>query len=276
MLKTRQMKILQLDESKKTNFGYPAASIDQSDLLVKKVPEQIQDEIPTMNRMGYMKVDLDEFSEEFIGYSVDSDGLVLELGCAYGFVVQKVLKAGGQIIASDLSREHLTVLIKDVPKKLLKNLYLLPGYFPDDINFPRESLSAVLTSRMLHFLDGDTIERGLRKIYNWLIPNGKLFFISVTPHHAALRDSFLEKYLARVLNGEEWPGVIENQWEINPTNKEYVEPYLNVFDVAQLEELLPKYGFKIEKIGLFDYPYDVDSDGKGHIGFVATKVQNHH
>lgn len=271
-METNEFQRLNLDQSKKSKFGYLAKDIDRSNLVNRKRPEQLRDEIPTMNRMGYMKIDLDEFSKDFVEYAVNTDDQVLELGCAYGFVVQKVLEKSGKITASDLSTEHLSILLENTPTQSLDNLYLYPGSFPNDISFPSESIAAVLTSRMLHFLDGETIEIGLNKIHNWLMTQGKLFFVAVTPYNVAIRDRFLETYQTRAANGDKWPGVIENQWEINPDHKEYVEPYLHVFDIPQLEKLLPEHGFKIEKIKLFDYPNDTDSGGKGHIGFVASKI----
>ena len=73
--------------------------------------------------------------------------------------------------------------------------------------------------------------------------------------------------------GEKWPGVITNQRTSSPMHAPYVQNYLNVFDIKQWEDLLPKHGFKIEKIKLFDYPSDIYSENnEGHIGFVATKI----
>ena len=33
------------------------------------VPEKIRDEVPTLNQHGYMKVEIDEFSQEFIRFN---------------------------------------------------------------------------------------------------------------------------------------------------------------------------------------------------------------
>jgi SAM-dependent methyltransferase len=151
-------------------------------------------------------------------------------------------------------------------------LYLYPAAFPYGIDLPAESLGAVLTSRMVHFLTPEQVEAGFKKIHRWLKPGGKLFFTSVSPYHDAFRERFAPTYEQNLKEGKEWPGVIENQWEINPKHKEYVEPYLNVFDVPQLEKLLPKYGFEIDSIKLFDYPNDTESRNLGHIGFIATKL----
>jgi len=257
----------------KGGIGIAASELNPLDIFCVEVPNQIRDEIPTLNRMGYMKIDLDEYSNEFIEYASKSKEPVLEIGCAYGFVVQKVLEAGGSIIASDLSAEHLSILFKRTPEEYLKNLNLYPGKFPNEISLPKASLGAVLASRIIHFIDGDDIEIGLDKIHSWLVPGGKFYFIAVTPYHNSISRGFLEKYQKNVLSGVKWAGVIENQWEINPDHKEYVEPYLHVFDIPQLEKLLPKHGFKIDKISLFNYEKDTTGGDKGHVGFVATKIQ---
>lgn len=256
----------------KDDFGILASKVVNDINIQNTVPSRIRDEIPTLNRMGYMKIDLDYFSKEFIKYAEKINDKVLDLGCAYGFVVKHVLENDRQIIACDLSPHHLEVLIKSSPQDKLDKLHVYPGKFPQDVTLPVSSIAAVLTTRMFHFLEGETIEKGLDKIYSWLKPAGKLFFTVVTPYNIAIKEGCLPTYLQRVKEGDKWPGVIENQWEINPAHKEYVEPYLHVFDIPQLEALLPKHGFKIEEINLFDYPNDVDSGGKGHVGLIAAKI----
>ena len=195
-------------------LGIPATIIDTDKLVISKIPAQIRDEIPTLNRMGYMKMHLDEYTQDFVDYATRSKELVLEIGCAYGFVVQEVLKNGGNIIASDLSEEHLRVVLSNTPKEHLERLYLYPAYFPSDLVLPKESLGAVLTSRILHFLDGDEMAKGLSKIYQWLKKGGKFYFTAVTPYHESIREGFESIYRDRVAKKEEWPGIIENQWSM--------------------------------------------------------------
>lgn len=255
----------------KQKYGILASQAVQNLNIEKVVPAQIRDEIPTLNRMGYMKLDLDYFSKEFIKYVEKIDDIVLELGCAYGFLVKKILEKNKKIIASDLSKEHLDILVKSCLEKELKNLYIYPGKFPDEINFPKNSLGAVFTSRMFHFLRENEIEDGLKKIHSWLKKDGKLFFIVVTPYNIAIKDGCLDKYNIKFKKGDKWPGIIENQWEINPKHKDYVEQYLHVFSDKQLKTLFPEYGFKVEEIKLFDFPNEISSNQKGHVGIIATK-----
>ena len=253
-------------------FGIPAKVINLDILPDHLKPSKIRDEIPTLNRMGYMKIDLDEFSEEFIKNSAESIEPVLEIGCAYGFIAQKILQKGGKFIACDLSHEHLTILLKQTFKENIENLYLYPGKFPNEIVLSENSISNIFASRIFHFLTGDEIEIALNKIHKWLVDKGKFYFIALTPYHDSIKEEFLSTYQKNVAENVKWPGVIENQWLINPSHKEYVEPYLHVFDIPQLDELLPKHGFKIDKIKYMNYPDDTTGGDKGHVGFVVTKI----
>lgn len=253
-------------------LGIPAKAINLKLLPDYHRPSQIRDEIPTLNRMGYMKIDLDEFSEDFINKSSNFVEPSLEIGCAYGYVVQKILENGNKIIANDLSQEHLSILLQQAPAENLDNLYIYPGKFPDEIDLPENSIANIFASRIMHFLTGREIKTGLEKIHSWLVKGGQFYFIAVTPYHDAILSKFLSTYQKNVVDNIEWPGVIENHWEINPAHKEYVESYLHVFDIPQLETLLPEYGFEINKINYFNYPYDTTAGKKGHVGFIATKI----
>lgn len=270
MQKAKQPEYQDFRVNEQMMFGIPAASIPNIQRDIGH-PAKVGDDIPTLNRMGYMKIDLDEYCQEFIADATSKDGIVLELGCAYGFIVHQVLAKGGRIIASDLSKEHLSILLTNTAPEYLTNLYLYPGIFPGGIDLPANSIRAVLTSRMMHFLQGEEIEKGLDKIYSWLVPAGKLYFVATSPHNKVFED-FLPLYLERAKEGVKWPGIINNLAEIAPQHKEFLGSDINLFDIPQLEVLLPEHGFKIEKISLFDYPNTMDSANKGHIGFVATKV----
>ena len=253
-------------------YGIEALLINKDELEPILMPEQLRDEIPTLNKMGYMKIDLDKYTAEFIKYAADFKEPVLEIGCAYGFIVRKVLEAGVRIVASDLSHEHLISLLKQIKGEYLKNLYLYPGRFPNEISFPASSLRAVLASRVLHFINGDDIELGLDKINNWLIDGGKFYFIAMSPYHKSIDEQFLPQYEQNVRNNVRWPGEIENQWKIAPQHKDYVQPYLHVFDIPLLNQLLPKHGFRIDKIDYFTYVGDTTGGEQGHVGLIATKV----
>lgn len=255
-----------------TEYGIKASSIDIDLIPSHEKPNQIRDEIPTLNRFGYMKFEWDEFCKEFVDYAKVNGGPVLEIGPAYGWVTHKALEQDITVIAADISKQHLEVLIKDAPSDKLDKLYVYHGFFPDEIELPRESLSAVLASRILHFLEGEDIEKGLDKIHSWLKPNGKFFCSNCSIHHYSVNEKMLNIYKERKSKGDKWPGLIRNQRELAPEHAPYVEDLFHPFDIEIFENILPKHGFKIEKIKLFDYPSDIYSNNIGHIGFIATKI----
>jgi ubiquinone/menaquinone biosynthesis C-methylase UbiE len=177
-----------------TEFGIKANSIDINLIPHHEKPDQIRDEIPTLNKFGYMKFEWDEFCREFVEHAKLNNDPVLEIGPAYGWVTHRALEEGITIIAADISKQHLEVLLKDAPQDKLDNLYIYHGSFPDEIELPRESLGAVLASRILHFLEGEEIEKGLDKIHSWLKPQGKFFCSNCSIHHYSVNEKMLSIY----------------------------------------------------------------------------------
>lgn len=256
-----------------TEFGILASSIDITKVPVHEKPKQVRDELITMNQYGYMKFEWDEFGRDFALSAKGTDKPVLEIGPAYGWLTHRILEMDKTIIAADISKEHLEVLLRDAPQDKLDKLFLCNASFPDGLEFPKESLGVVMASRVFHFLDGNTIEAGIDKIYNWLEPEGKFICTNLSIYHYSVKDQWLSVFKEREKQGVKWPGVITNQKESSPITGPDVQDYLNVFDFAQWETLLPKHDFEIEKIKLFDYPSDIYSENRqGHIGFVAKKT----
>jgi polyketide synthase PksJ len=250
-----------------------ANSIDIDSLPDHKKPEQVRDEIPTFNKFGYMKFEFEEFSKYFVDYAKEAKYPVLEIGSAYGWVTHKALEVGATIIALDISAEHLEVLLKDAPKDKINNLSVVQGAFPNDINFSVNSFDAILASRIFHFLEGEDIEKGLNKAHDWLVDGGKLICTNCSIYHSSVKNQMLKIFETRIAEGDEWPGTVRSHEEQDPVHKDYSGDFLNVFYKEQLEKLLPRHGFVIEKIEYFDYPSDPWPDnGKGHIGFIARKI----
>jgi 2-polyprenyl-3-methyl-5-hydroxy-6-metoxy-1,4-benzoquinol methylase len=258
---------------RKTEFGILASTVDMSEIPVHAKPQQIRDELVTMNQYGYMKFEWDEFGKDFANITKLADKPVLEIGPAYGWVTHRILEMNKKIIALDVSKEHLEVLLREAPQDKLDKLFIYHASFPEDVDFPKNSLSAVLASRVFHFFTGETIKRGLDKIYDWLEPNGKFVCTNLSIYHYSVKNQWLAIFKDRERQGVQWAGEIKNQRKSSPIHAPYVQDYLNVFDIKQWEDLLPEHGFKIEKIKLFDYPSDIYSENReGHIGFVARKV----
>ncbi len=91
-------------------FGICASSIDRSKLRNHAKPDQVRDEIPTLNQYGYMKFEFEHYTESFVQHAKIATKPVLEIGTAYGWVAHKVLETGAMMVACDLSNEHLEVL----------------------------------------------------------------------------------------------------------------------------------------------------------------------
>ncbi len=249
-----------------------ASSLDLTKFLLKSKPKQIRDEIPTLNRFGYMKSEHEYFGNKFIELAKITKKQVLEIGPAYGWLTHKVLEIGAAIVALDISKEHLEILVKEAPKKYLENLYVYHGEFPDEVKFKDNSFDAIMASRILHFLDGVTLERSLDKLHNWLSPSGKLVATNCSIYHSSVKGKMSKTFQERIANNERWAGMTTNN-DFDRIHDDHSAYFLNCFYKEQLEELLPRHRFKIEQINYFDYPKDPWPDeGKGHIGFVATKI----
>ena len=256
-----------------TDLGIAASSIDVNAIADHIIPNQVRDEIPTLNQFGYMKFEFEEFSKEFFELAKKAKKPVLEIGPAYGWVTHQVLKAGAEIVAADISKEHLEVLVKTAPQDHLDNLHVVQGAFPQELDFPEDSFDAILISRVLHFLEGDDIELGLQKVHKWLAPGGKFIATNCSIYHQCVREKMLTTFQKRIEQGEKWPGIVRSDKDIETVHADFSPGVINVFHEKQLNDLLPMHKFKVDKIGLFDYPSDPwDDKDKGHIGFVATKI----
>ena len=250
-----------------TQYGIAASSIDKKLLPFHSRPAQIRDEIPTLNKCGFMKIEWDEFCKEFISFAKKANKPVLEIGSAYGWVTHRALEQDIEIIAADISKEHLGITLSEAPEDKLDKLHLYHGAFPNEIEFPKESLSSVLASRVLHFLNGTDIETGLNKIYEWLEPNGKFICSNCSIFHYTVDKQSLALYRQKEKEGQRWPG---QMYDLKDND---IQGFFHVFDIPVFQEVLPRHGFEIEKIKYFDYPSDNYSESRrGHIGFVARKI----
>ncbi len=54
-------------------------------------------------------------SEEFIKYAGETEGIVLDIGAAYGVSTIPALQTGATVIANDLDGRHLQILEQNTP-----------------------------------------------------------------------------------------------------------------------------------------------------------------
>lgn len=152
---------------------------------------------------GWSSVRPDEYSAMFIEYSQASAFRVLDVGAGLGSATLGALAAGATVIANDTSEKNLRHIEDVAPLEAKSRLQLLSGRFPE-IELEPASLGAVNLARVLHFLTGAEIERGIAKLHRWLVPGGKVFLLATTPWCGNAIE-YLHLYEAKK-GKEQWPG----------------------------------------------------------------------
>jgi len=239
------------------------------------LPEQFSDYfIPTLNQTGFMTTTLDVYSQQFVDEARNVDAPVLEIGAAYGVATIPALKNGATVIANDLDERHLQILKNRTPKEFHDRLILKPGKFPDELQIEDDSLSAVLICRILHFFDGDAIERSIKAVSRWLKPNGKIFIIADTPYLGNMQN-LIPDYEARLNSGDKWPGYTTDiKSRVMPEFKDYLPNVMHFLDPTVLRRVLEENNFEIETLETFarhEYPPEIQLDGREGVAAIARK-----
>jgi SAM-dependent methyltransferase len=241
---------------------------------ILKQPEPKDALIVTLNSMGYMLSQPEKYMQAFIDFSPHAPGPVLDLGAAYGVATIPALEKGAYVIANDLDERHLQILRRKVPSALLDHLELKPGRMPNEIDFEENSLGAVLAARVLSFVRPEEFELSFEKIFKWLKPGGKFFFLGGASYMGTFKN-FLPIYQKRKAEGHPWPGFIEDIPMCTPERAPDLPGYVHLMDEDILLRTLLKAGFKIEEMGfksaLKEYPQDMKFDGREQIGAISLK-----
>lgn len=240
-----------------------------------KEPGRQRGLIVTLNRMGYMLSIPDEFNQAFIDFASHAEGPVLDIGAAYGLATLKALENGAYVVSNDLDERHLEILKSKTPPQFLDRLELKPGRIPHGVDFPQNSFSAVLASRVLNFLLPEEMEIAVREIFRWLKPGGRFFILGGTPDMQTFR-RFYPLYAERKAKGLPYPGFIDHipRYVLEPEVDELPESIL-LFDEDLIRNSLENAGFRIDKIG-YSSVISLDPDNLGGnipdtIGAVAIK-----
>jgi hypothetical protein len=229
--------------------------------------------IRTLNNMGYMTSTIDQFTRHFIEYAPVSPGPVLDIGAAYGIASIAALSNGATVIANDIDNAHLEILKSRTPEDLQSRLSLKPGAFPDQLQMADDSLGAVLVCRVMHFFDGETIERSAALLFKWLKSGGKAFIVSETPYLKNFQN-FIPIYEKRRDSGEKWPGFINDVMAIAPERGAFLPSKMHLLDPAVLSRTFKNAGFLIEDARMIarkDFPEDLQLDGRESVGIIARK-----
>lgn len=229
--------------------------------------------VKTLNNMGYMTSSLDVYSQAFVDFAPGAPGLALDVGAAYGVASLAALGNGARVVANDIDERHLEILKERAPSHLRARLSLIPGGFPDGIDFPSGSLGAVLICRVMHFFDGPAIERAAANVMRWLAPGGKVFAVGETPFIGTAK-AFFPTYQARLKEGDPWPGIVENVGAHDPKRAGNLPSRMHLLDETTLRRVFTKAGFEIERLGTFarpEFPPDIQLDGRESVGLIGRK-----
>lgn len=257
-----------------TPFGVSAVRRDiyiEGDL---KIPNPEADgKIATLNQTGFMTPDQNPYNLQFIEFAAQCSVPSLEIGAAYGLTSLPALRRGARLVANDIDERHLLLLREQAPQELRANLTLNKRKFPNEMDFPANSLKGILACRVFHFLSEDEMEQGIEKMKHWLIPGGRVFVVTMSPHHRHLKEKFLPLYLKKVKEGNPWPGIIQNMHEYVPHEAEQIPQFVHVMDTDSLGSAFRRHGFTVIQESLFDYtrPGAQANDGKGYYGIVVEK-----
>ncbi len=118
-------------------------------------------------------------------------------------------------------------------------------------------------SRVMHFFKPNEVELFFQKAYNWLIPNGRIYIITMSQYHYGNPEGFCDYYNKEIKKGTDFPGMI-NDYKFK--NEKYV---LHAIDPTVMVRLANKYGLICKKIEL--------SGGKNDDDYTcAILVKNYH
>ena len=189
---------------------------------------------------------------------MDKSKPVADLGVAFGYTSLKLLESGFQkVYANDLDERHLSELWNNTPEQFKSKLELKPGNVLD-LNFEKGSLGGLVAIKVLHFLTPEDFRSMLKRIYEWLAPNGYLmitspspcFFELITPDNV---ENIKNVFYERVKNKDEWPGIFESSFlfKHNESLRRNIDSKQNLFSNEVLMREAALAGFEVLKCEYF-------------------------
>lgn len=275
------------------NTGF--LQIDAPDLLQQKIEEFVSkislkqaEEAPsfypetwvkgmlkTVNKMGITTLELAPPTRDFIDYAYECKHPVVDIGCGYGVSSLAALKTGAKVIAMDLAMEHLQILEKNVPPAFKHNLTIQISRFPEEFDLPDSSIDAAHAAMILHFLSGEQILAGLKKIHACLRPGGKLFIANMSPYLGLFdHEALSQEYNSRLARGEKWPGYIDQIRFAKDAWKHQLPPYAYFFKLEDAVNIISQAGFEVENVYYYtlnNIPDEYKTNGKEYVGLTAIK-----
>lgn len=230
--------------------------------------------VPTLNNRGFMAEHPDEISTEFVAFAAGCGQRVLDIGCAYGVATLPALARGAWITACDMEQGHLDILMEKAPPAHRARLECRAASLPE-VDFAPQAFGAILCARLLHFLRGADVEASVLKMFDWLVPGGKLFLVADTPY-TGLWKSHAPVYEEKKRRGDPWPGFIDRFQDFLPPGVAAAgQPeFLNPLDPDILDRVCKGAGFAVEKAIFMDGSVagsGAAKPAKAHAGVIALK-----
>lgn len=231
--------------------------------------------VATLNGTGFMFEVRDRFADAFIRRAGETQEPALEIGCAYGVATLAALQAGARITACDMEPQHLEILRSKVPAHQLQNLELVAGALPG-IDFPDSRYTAILCSRVLHFLSGEDILTSVQKMARWLAPGGHLYLVADTPY--GIWRKAIPQFEAGKRTGTRWPGLIVGLHDFLATGHpghEISRPaFMNLLDHELMARTCREAGLEVLEAAFISRP-DFGGlgtmDGRENAGVIAIR-----
>jgi SAM-dependent methyltransferase len=198
---------------------------------------------------------------------------LLDVGAGFGVATIPALKLGARVIANDIKKSHLDTIRKEATDLGCEHrLETMVGRFPDDLTFTE--LDAIHCSNVLHFLPGEEIVGGARRMYSWLKSDGKIF-IQVGTIYAGHVKQILPQFEERRRNGVKWAGETHCAREFAlPEFRTSTPEFMNYLDDSPLIEAFEAAGFRTERAWYYTrtgLPEVCRSDGREHFGYIGCK-----
>lgn len=231
--------------------------------------------VPTLNGTGFMFKVLDEYAVAWARQAASAEAPALDIGCAYGAATMAALEAGARVVACDMEERHLRILRSRVAVAWRKRLDCLVARLPG-AEFQNESFSAILCSRVLHFLRGEDIDAAVAAMAAWLRPGGRLYLVSDTPY--GIWRNFIPAFKAARKAGKRWPGMMSDPSRLLPTPgiSRYLSQaqFMNLLDPELLARSCREAGLEIVRAGFInrrDFRGMAALDGRENAGVEARK-----
>lgn len=230
----------------------------------------------TQNRKGFT-YSLTRYGKSFVQFAAETAYPVMDIGAAFGVATLPALEKGAEVIAVDLDFNHLNSILLNCPPDKLNRLSVLNLRFPD-FDMPPGSIGAAYLSQILPFLNGEEIETGIKKIYDWLAPGGKIFIVSFSPYLQHC-ESYIPIYEEKLRLGQKWAGYIDNlpRYSYGNAIAANLPEQINHVDTCDVERVLKETGFVVENVEFFgdennDLPDGIKYDGRERVGAIAAKI----